>query len=684
MPSYTTSDIRNIALVGHGGAGKTTLTDALLHKAGIIVAPGDVTKGTSVCDFDPQEKEQQRSLNSTLASFDYDGKHINLIDTPGYPDFLGRAITVLPAVETTAVVVEARSGVEMSGRRMMESAAKAALCRMVIVNKIDAEEINLPEVLAQIQETFGSQCLPINLPAGGGNAVVDCFFAPSSDKETDFSSVSEVRTQLLEQIVEMDEALMELYLEQGEDLDPAALRDAFGKALAEGHLIPVCFTSAQTGAGVSELLEVFAQLMPNPQEGRKAAFRKTREADAETITPTLDPAGTALAHVFKVSIDPFVGRLGIFRIHQGTITKDTPLFVGDGRKPIKIAHLLQLRGKDTLDVDAGLPGDICAVAKVDEMVFDAVLHESHDDDDLQPPFTDAPAPMFGLAIQAKTRGDEQKLSDTLHKLDAEDPSFVVEQNAITHETVVRGLGELHLRIMLERMKERYHVEVDTRPPRIAYRETITVPAEGHHRHKKQTGGAGQFGEVYLRIEPLPRGEGFEFVDAIVGGVIPQQFIPAVEKGVRQVLEVGAIAGYTFEDVRVTLYDGKFHPVDSKEIAFIAAGKKAFLDAVMKAKPIVLEPVVNIDVTVPQDNMGDIAGGLSGKRGRISGTTSLSGGMVIVSGQAPLSELEMYQSELKSVTGGAGSYTIALSHYDPVPAQIQQQLMAEFKPGQEED
>nr|VFK14203.1 MAG: elongation factor G [Candidatus Kentron sp. LPFa] len=682
MPNYTTLDIRNIALVGQGGAGKTTLMEALLGEVGVVPALGDVTKGTTVCDFDPQEKEHQRSLYSALVSFDHDGRRINFIDTPGYPDFIGRAISTLPAVETAALVLDARAGVEISGRRMMESVTKANLCRMVIVNKIDAEETDLADVLQQINDAFGSECLPLNLPTGKGAGVADCLFSPE-EKETDFSSVSEAHTQLVEQIVEMDEELMERYLEQGE-VEPAALQEAFKKALREGHLIPVCFTSVQAGVGVSDLLEIVTKLMPNPKEGKPIVFRKDKDGDVEAFTPDADAEGNVLAHVFKVFIDPFVGRIGVFRIHRGTVTKDSQLFVGDERKPFKVGHLFKLQGKDHIEVEAGIPGDLCAVTKVDEVRFDAILHESHDDDELRPPVIESPVPMFGLAIQAKTRGDEQKLSDTLHKLDSEDPSFLIEQNVATKETVVRGLGELHLRIMLERMKERYHVEVDTRTPRIAYRETITIPAEGHHRHKKQTGGAGQFGEVFLRVEPLPRGLGFEFVDAIVGGVIPQQFIPAVEKGIRQVLEFGAIAGYIVEDVRVTLYDGKYHPVDSKEIAFVSAGKKAFMDAVSKAKPIVLEPIVNIDVTVPQDNMGDIAGGISGKRGKISGTTTLGSGMVTVSGQVPLGELEMYQSELKSITGGAGMYTIAPSHYDPVPAQTQQQLMADFKPGQEEE
>ena len=683
MPKYTTDDIRNIALAGHGGAGKTTLAEALMLKAGAITAAGDVTKGTTVCDFDPQEKEHQHSLNAAIASLDHDGKHINLIDTPGYPDFVGRAIPVLAAVETAAVVIDARSGMEMTTRRMMEAAESRGLCRLVVINKIDAEDVDLAGLLQQVVDSFGNECLPLNLPTPGGQGIVDCFFNPSGG-ETAFSSVEEAHTRIVEQVVEMDEALMELYLEQGEEMEPAQLHDAFEKALREGHLIPVCFTSAHSGAGVPELLEVLARLMPNPREGNPVAFRKGEGESAEEVDLEPDAKASAVAHVFKITIDPFVGRLGVFRVHRGTITKDSQLFIDQGRKPFKVGHLFKLQGKEHVEVDAGIPGDICAVAKVDDIGYNAILHDSHDEDDLCPLPVAAPKPMYGLAIQAKTRGDEQKLSDSLRKLEAEDPSFEIEQNVALNETVIRGIGDLHLRVMLERMKDRFNVEVETRPPRIAYRETITASAEGHHRHKKQTGGAGQFGEVYLRVEPLPRGSGFEFVNAIVGGVIPQQFIPAVEKGVRQVLDAGAIAGYAVQDVKVTVYDGKFHTVDSKEVAFVAAGKKAFMDAVSKAKPIVMEPIVSIEVTVPQDNMGDIAGDLSGKRGRISGTTALSGGMVTVAGQAPLSELESYQSELKSVTGGAGSYTIEFSHYDPVPAQTQQQLMAAFKPGQEED
>ena len=680
MPEYTTDDIRNVALVGHGGGGKTTVAEALLAYAGVIGAPGSVTNGSSVCDFDPQEKEHQHSLYTAVASFDHGSRHVNIVDTPGYPDFLGRAMPVLAAVETAAVVVDARQGVQMVTRRMMEAAAQRGLARMVVVNKIDAEELDLEGLLANLVEAFGTECMPINLPAGGGERVVDCFFEPG-EGPVDFSSVDEAHTRIVDQVVEVDEELMELYLEQGEELEADRLHDAFERALREGHLIPVCFASAERGIGIPELATVIEKVMPSPLEANRPPFRDAAGEPAE-IAP--DPDGPALAHVFKVSVDAFVGKLGVFRIHRGTVTKDSQLHVGEARKPVKIGHLFALQGKDHIEIDAGVPGDICAVAKIDEVTYDVMMHASPEDEGIALAPLELPAPMLGLAISAKTRGDEQKLGDSLSKLSAEDPCLSIEHNAIFNETVIRGLGDLHLRMVLEKMKDRYNVEVETRPPKIAYRETIRKPAEGHHRHKKQTGGAGQFGEVYLRVEPMERGTGFEFVDAVVGGVIPHQFIPAVEKGVRQVLSTGAVAGYPLHDVRVTVYDGKHHSVDSKEVAFVAAGKKAFVDAVGKAAPIVLEPIVDIEVTVPQGNMGDIAGDLSSKRGRISGTEAMSAGMVTVSGQAPLAELGSYQSELKSVTGGTGSFTMELSHYDPVPTAIQHQLVAEFKPAADED
>lgn len=684
MSTYTTDTIRNIVLAGHAGAGKTTLVEALLYKAGVIGAPGSVDRGTTVCDFDEQEKEFKHSLDSAIVSLDYQGSHIHLVDTPGYPDFIGRALAVLPAAETCAVVVNAQTGIELVTQKMMETAKARGMDRLIIVNKIDTDGANLANLFEQIRQAFGAECLPLNLPAERGRKVVDCFFSAPGGEKTDFWSVAEAHTQIVDQVVELDEKLMELYLEQGEALTPEQLHEPFEKALREGHLVPVCFVSAATGAGIEQLLEIFARLMPSPAEGNPPPFLNGEGADAKPIVIEPDPKKHALAHVFKVNIDPFVGRLAVFRIHQGTITKDSQLYIGDARKPFKVGHLFKLHGKEYREIAAGIPGDICAVAKVDEIYCNAVLHDSHDEDHIHLRPIALPEPMFGLAVQAKARGDEQKISDTLQKLAAEDPSVKVEHHASLNETVLRGLGDLHLRILLERLRTRYNVEVETRPPKIPYRETVTIPAEGHHRHKKQTGGAGQFGEVFLRIEPLPRGTGFEFVDEVFGGAIPRQFIPAVEKGVRQIMEEGAVAGYALQDIRVIVYDGKHHPVDSKEVAFVIAGRKAFLDAIHKAKPVILEPIVDIVVDVPSESVGDIASDLSGKRGRINETSAKSGGMTSIKALVPLSELLSYQSQLKSMTGGRGSYSLSFSHYDPVPARVQEQLIAAYKPMREEE
>lgn len=683
MGGYRTEDLRNLALVGHAGAGKTTLAEALLQRAGVVTVAGSVERGNTVSDYDPLEKAYQHSLNTKVLSFEHQATHINLLDTPGYPDLMGRALAVLPAVETVAIVINAQSGVQMVAQRMMEWAKARGLDRMVIVNQIDAEQADPEGCLRQIRELFGAECLPLNLPARRGQSVIDCFFNLSGEA-TDFSSVAQAHTEIVDQVVEVDEKLMEIYLEQGETLSPEQLHEPFEQALREGHLVPVCFVSARSGAGLDELLRVFKRLLPNPMEGNPPQFLKGTGDGAEPYRVTPGPAGHALAHVFKVAIDPFVGRMGLFRIHQGTVTKDSQLFVGHGRKPFKVGHLLKLFGKDSFEIEHGIPGDICAVAKVDEIYFDAVLHDSHDEDHIHLRSLSLPLPMHGIAIHAKSRGDEQRLSDALHKVEAEDPSLRVEHNSALNETVLRGLGELHVRVALETMKERFHVEVATHPPKIPYRETISAAAEGHHRHKKQTGGAGQFGEVYLRVRPLERGAGYRFVDAVVGGVIPRQFIPAVEKGVFQALHEGVIGGFELQDLEVTVYDGKYHPVDSKEVAFVSAGKKAFIDAVRKARPAVLEPIVDIHIATPAGHMGDITADLATRRGRISSTTALSGGMMEIAGQVPLSELEQYQSQLKSMTGGHGRYSVALSHYDPVPARTQHQLMAAYKPSETED
>jgi elongation factor G len=678
MPTSTHPDIariRSLALVGQTAAGKTCLVEALLWKAGAIGAPGSLERGTTVSDFDPMERRVQHSLNASLMHFAHHDASIHLIDTPGYADFVGQSMTALEAVDTAAIVINAQVGIEMMTSRMMEWAHKRELCRMIIVNKIDAQGVDLPGLVAQIQIAFGKECLPLNLPAARGTQVVDCFFNPSG--EADFSSVELAHRALVEQVVEVDPEFVERYLNDG-DVDPSELHAPLEQALREGHLIPICFVSARNGAGVGELLDVFEKLLPNPTEGNPPQFYQGEGSDAKELHADPDPAKHVIAHVFKVTVDPYVGKMGIFRIHQGTITKDSQLFIGDGRKPFKVGHLFKLQGKEHVEIVRGVPGDICAVAKVDEMHFDAVLHDAAEDDRLHLKPLEFPVPVHGLAIEPKRRGDEQRMWEILQKLVDEDPCLKVEHVAATNETVVYGLGELHLRTLLERMTETYKCEVNTRPPRIAYRETITAPAEGHHRHKKQSGGAGQFGEVFLRVEPLPRGAGFEFLDQVKGGTIPTQFIPAVEKGVRQALDSGVIAGYPVKDVRVVVYDGKSHSVDSKDIAFATAGRKAFIDAVLKARPIVLEPIVKVEITAPEQAMGDITGDLSAKRGQVSGTHALQAGSMTVHGQVPLSELNGYQARLNGMTGGQGRYTIELSHYDPVPPSVQQQLMGQFK------
>jgi elongation factor G len=684
---YTTQGIRNVALVGPASAGKTLLVESLLLRAGAIRSKGSLQRGTTVSDFDPQEKRLQHSLDAAICALDHGSIHVNLIDTPGYPDFLGRTLSVLEAADSVAIVLSATASIDSTTQRLMEFVRERELCRLIIINKIDSRDADAAGLLQQVRDTFGAECLPLNLPAQGGTSVVDCFFRPhgagnGSDAEgsaVDFSSVATAHTQIIDQVVEVDEQLMALYLEQGEELSPEQLHDPFEQALREGHLVPVCFASAETGAGIEQLLEVCERLLPNPTEGNPPHFLSGEGDAAQRVPVVPDPDKHVVAHVFKVSIDPYVGKLGMLRVHQGTIRPGSQLFVGSARKPVKIAHLFKLMGKDTTEIPAALPGDICAVAKVDDLHLDAVLHDSHDEDHYHLEAVHFPPPMLGVAIDPERRGDEQRLADALHKLTAEDPCVRIEHHAAVNETVLYGMGEFHLRVLLERMSERYGVHVKTHPPSIPYRETITRAAEGHCRHKKQTGGAGQFGEVFLRVEVLERGSGFEFVDEVVGGAIPGQFIPAVEKGVRQALGEGALAGFPMQDIRVVLHDGKHHPVDSKEVAFVSAGRKAFLDAVHKASPIVLEPVVRVEITAPASSIGDITGDLATKRARINGNNALPGGLATLTALVPLAEITDYQSRLKALTGGEGAYLMELSHYDPVPARRQQELVDSYRP-----
>ncbi len=680
MAKISTQDIRNLILVGHMGAGKTTLVDALLHAAGAVTRKGSVQDGTSVSDFEKEEKEHKHSIYASVLHFDHAGRRVNLIDTPGAADLIGQAIACLPAVETVAVVINASAGVELVTRRMMEAARSADWPRLIVVNKIDAPDVDFKALVQQIQDTFGRECLPINLPTKGGKGVIDCLL--NNAGESDLGAVVDFHAAILDQVVEVDEALMETYL-GGEEPNYDALHAPFEKCLDQGHVIPICFTDAKNGTGLAELLDIIERWCPNPLEGNERPFLTGEGADERPFAYHNDVNRPLLAHVFKVTTDPFVGKLAYFRVHEGRALSNAQVYIGASKKPVKLSHVFHLQGKDHPECEELVAGDIGAVAKVEEIHAGDVLHDDHALDSVHLKPLNYPTPMHGLAVAPKTRGDEAKIAGAFHKIVEEDPTFTVSHDSQTHEMVVRGLGELHLRLILEKLKHR-GLEVDTKQPKIAYRETITASADGHYRHRRQTGGAGQFGEVMLRVEPLERGAGFEFVDAVVGGAIPGQYIPAVEKGVRELLDEGFVGGYPLQDVRVTVTDGKYHPVDSKEVAFKTAGKFAFRDALQKARPVLLEPIVTLEVVVPEDKMGAITGDMSSRRGKVLGTDMGSGDTVTIKAHAPLAEVTSYQSMLKSVTGGLGSFAMELSHYEPTPAQVQQTVAAAYRPRVEEE
>ena len=686
MADYTTRDIRNIALVGHTGSGKTTIAERILELTKTVGRMGSIEEKNTVCDFEPEEKEHGHSLSTALVHVESGGKRINIIDTPGYPGFLGQAVASLAAVETACIVIDADKGIEDLTRKMMNHAKREGLARAVIINKIDHGTNKTEEIVQHLRESFGSECIPFNLPASAGNAVAGCF-PEDSGVDTVFSSTADANSNLIEQIVEVDDDLMEKYLEAGE-VSQEELLSTFTKALADGHLVPIFFTSANDGIGVGEFISVVADHFPTPGQAGRGRFM-VKAADGEEATewkPDFDPDKPLAGHVFRVATDPFVGKLAVFKIHQGTLDSGASIQIDDIKKGVRLSHFFQLQGKEHVETHHAIPGDLVAVAKIDEMHYNAVLHEGLDCAEITTRPIPLPKPMFGLAVTAQKRGEEGKIVQSFNRLADEDPTFTIERNSTTHETVIRGNSDMHLRVMLERLKNRFNIDVNTAPPKIAYKETISKKAEGHHRHKKQSGGAGQFGEVYLRVEPLPRDgeETFDFVDDTFGGSIPKQFLPAIEKGIKQVLAEGCVAGYPMEFIRVSVYDGKYHPVDSKEIAFLTAGKKAFIDAVSKAKPTLLEPIVEMEITAPQDYMGDITSDISGRRGRVQGSDMLPGGLCIITVHAPLGEVMTYANALKAMTQGTGSYTMEYIHDAPTPANVQAEVVKEYKPKAEED
>ena len=667
----STNDIRNIIFLGHGGSGKTSLAEAILHKTGVTNRPGSVDEKTSICDYYDEEKEHQYSIHSAVININHAGRLINIIDTPGYPDFIGPAIKAIPAAETAVVVISASAGIETNTRKLFKLTEKLNMPRIIVVNKIDAENTDLSGLVKSIQDTFGSQCRCANLPAADKNSIIDCI--ENEIGNSPLADIAETHTELIESVIEADDELMESYL-AGEEISAEKIASVFVKALKTGTIIPIVFTDARKEVGINELLDVIVKYTPSPLQSAAVELK-----DGEQTTQLQpDSTGPLAGLVFRISFDPRSNmKYSTIRIFSGTIKSDTNLLRNDEKKGVRPGHILKSQGGENKEIDTGIAGDIITLAKVDELKVDDLIHDGKVAGKFDVP--SIPAPMFSLAIEPTARGDEQKIGIAMEKLKEEDPCFKVTRDQQTRELVISGLGDLHLRLMLEKMEKRFKLSVSTKEPKIPYCETITAKAEGHYRHKKQTGGAGQFGEVYLRVEPAERDSDppLQFSWDIFGGSIPGQFEPAVAKGVNDVMQKGVIAGFPLQDIKVSVYDGKHHPVDSKEVAFRAAGKGAFVDAVRKAKPVLLEPIVNMEVTVPSENMGDITGDLASKRGRVLGQDMLTGNMIVIKAQVPLTEVTQYNSQLKSVTGGRGSYSMTLSHYEPTPANIQQQIIAAY-------
>jgi elongation factor G len=680
MAARGVGDIRNVAFVGHTGAGMTSLGEAVLHKAGVTNRLGSVDDGTSMLDYDDEAKERKQSVDSTCFCVEHNGIHINAFDTPGTPDYCGTAIASLAAVETAVVVVSAAAGVGVNTRRMFNTAGDYGLARMVVINRIDAENADLENVFNGIRESFGPACHPINLPADGGKRVIDVL--ESEGGAADILDVAHCHTALTDSIVETDDALMEAYMETG-SVSTEQFRPAIAKAVAGGHVIPVLFTNARDEIGIVELLDALVLFAPSPKVGKQRVLIVGEGENASESPIEATPQGDFVAQVVKITSDPRSNiKYSVARVLRGAISGDGSLFVSGDRKGQRAGHLLRLCGDQQKEVGAAVPGDIIAFAKLDMRVGDVLFDKPADGTIAMPKL---PMPMFALAVEPRSRGDVEKISGALQRFAEEDPCFTYERDADTNELVMQGLGDLHLTVVRSKMKRYYKLEVETKLPKIPYRETISAAAKYvEYTHKKQTGGAGQYARVFIDLEPNERGAGYEFVDKIFGGAIDQPFRPSVDKGIRSQMKKGVLAGYRVVDVKVTLVDGKTHPVDSKDIAFQIAGRQVFKKAFMQCKPILLEPIVNIDVTAPTGFMGDITRDLAGKRGQILGQDTLPGNQVTIHAMVPLAEVASYASQLKSVTGGQGSYSMEFDRYDVVPPNVQQQIVAAAKKAAEED
>jgi elongation factor G len=712
MARYRTEDIRNIALVGHGAAGKTSLADALLFKGGAVDRRGSVEDGTSVSDYDEEEKKRHFSIDTSVLHLEYKGKKINLLDTPGYPDFVGAALEALDPVENALIIIAAPNGIEVNTRRMFTEAGRRGCARMLVINKLDADNIRFDALISTIQETFGKGCVLLDAPIGQGaqfKGVVNVLNSPDQAPAGCLVDLAQARSKLVDAIVECDDALMEKYLLEG-NVSAEELTAALPKALAAGTVMPIFCTSAKKDIGITELLDSLATYALSPVQGKRRTATKGQGDNATQVTVEPNESGDFVGQVFKTLSDRFVGNLSYFRVYSGKLTAEQPLVNVRTGKSARSGGLLLMQGKQHQNVPEAIAGDLVAVAKVEDLhLGDTIAGSAHAPRLPRPAF---PTPMFGLAVEPKSRGDEQKISISLSKIADEDPTFHVTRDNQTKELVITGMSQLHLDVIQNRLKRRFDLEVTTKEPKIPYRETITTNAEAMHRHKKQTGGRGQFGEVHLRVYPVPReitseeqlleqyankerfekmrsvhydpDHNFAFVDCIVGGSIPNQFIPAVEKGCKEVLERGALAGYRIQDVAVEVFFGKDHPVDSSEAAFKTAGRVAFKNAFLGARPVLLEPIVDLEVTIPSKYTGAILGDLNTKRARIENQDSLPGDLAVIKAKVPLAEVTRYAAQLGSITQGQGSYSMEFSHYDQVPGNVQQQIVSKAKVAAEEE
>ncbi len=662
-----TSAIRNIALVGHEGSGKTTLVEGFLKEAGIIQKMGHVKEKNTASDYDPDEKEAGHSFNCSTISFAYKGVNFNLLDVPGGADSIGDALAALRVVGCALICVDALHGVKINTLKVWHEAERLGLTRIIVITRLDGENVDFAKTLEDIRGHFGDRCIPLVLPDGSGEA----FTGVTNSYHTESGAsgeVESVHTELIEDIVEADEKLMEKYLD-GDELSDEEVKDAFQISMINGTIHPILAVAAEKGIGTKEALDILAEISPPPGLIQRKAIK-----DGEEIV--LDGSGGLVGFVYRTVSDEFVTRISYIRILSGTLRAQSGFVNRRTGKTEKISAVYKVCGKELKSVPEAGAGDIIAVTKVADITAGDTITDGKTDVTVEG--ITYPVPMVSLAVKPKSRGDEQKIGSALKELEEDDKTFKVVHDEQTGELVISGMSDHHLSLMLKRLKRRRKVEVETAVPKIPYKETITGKVEyAEYQHKKQTGGAGQYAKVFLNIEPKKRGEGYEFVDKIVGGVIDGPLKPSVDKGIQAKMKEGVIAGYPVEDVRVTLVDGKMHPVDSKDIAFQIAGREAFKIGFLQCNPVILEPIVKMEIIVNQDKMGDIIGDINSRRGKIL-SSDVQGDMEVLEAQVPLAEVQHYQADLQSITGGEGNYTMLISHYDPVPPQIQKSLIEEYE------